>query len=493
METTGRSCCPGDRTLFSRPSTCSSATTKSVPFSEPTLPPQASDLRTFNNQAKAQRWKQMRSRKSKIASPPRMQKNTPHQKTPIMKKKKKDSDNEDLQALPTSETPLEPFISQTLLEPLAAETFPDSSVSETPLEIPISESALELSIPETPLESHTSNPLLVSSTSQTTLVPQASESPLKPSIPITSISDIPLEAPTAETDICNVPEKNLIFLPSLVTRASASPSDNLKEDLLSESSSKELPEFEHLPKHFLSGSSTHVYLDTSAKQKEEAGEHKDIVDTSSDITAHTTQPGHQLGKKKRKNGIICCTGHSVVPAKQAELVEMAKAMHREQFGAQMNHLFQWEKDSALNAIQTGLYIGWHCPHYLWDCYRIGDESKCFCGHLLKQHQIISDISVPCTASQCHCLIFCFIPSRPEEVGDVLLRRRATFNPKAWRAQCRCKHSHEDHTANGAHPCRHHACDRCWEEHEAFFETEETRRGGGRPHGTHTVHNWHRPF
>lgn len=45
--------------------------------------------------------------------------------------------------------------------------------------------------------------------------------------------------------------------------------------------------------------------------------------------------------------------HPVVPAKQAELVEVAKAMHREKFGAQVNNLFQWEKNAALNAIQTG--------------------------------------------------------------------------------------------------------------------------------------------
>ncbi|KAM6182174.1 protein FAM221B [Erethizon dorsatum] len=397
----------------------------------------------------------------------------------------KDPSAEDLQALPTSETPLEPSISQIPLEPLAAET---------------------------PLESHTSKPPLVPSTSQTTLLPQASESALKTSIPMTSleksISDIPLEAPTAETDIPKVPEKHLNFLPSSVTHASVSPSDALKEDLLSESSSKEVPwmkrsaevpEFEHLPEHSLSGPSAHVYMDTSAKEKEEAEEDKNIVDTS-DITAHTAQPGHQLHKRKGKKGISRYTGHSMVPTKQAELVEMAKAMHREQFGAQVNHLFQWEKDAALNAIQTGLYIGWHCPHYLWDCYRIGDESKCFCGHLLKQHQIISDISVPCTVNQCRCLIFCFIPSRPEEVGEFWLRRRATFNPMAWRAKCRCKHSHEDHAANGAHPCRHRgcscncfesnflcaACDRRWEEHETFFETKETRRRGGRPHGADYV-------
>eukprot|EP00071_Canis_lupus_P047745 XP_022281302.1 protein FAM221B isoform X2 [Canis lupus familiaris] len=125
----------------------------------------------------------------------------------------------------------------------------------------------------------------------------------------------------------------------------------------------------------------------------------------------------------------------------------------------------------------GLYIGWRCPHYIWDCFRIGDESKCFCGHLLREHQIIS-----------------------EEVGEFWLKRRATFDPKAWRAQCRCKHSHEDHAATGSHPCRIKgcccncfesnflcaACDRRWEEHETFFETEETRRRGGRPHGADYV-------
>lgn len=43
----------------------------------------------------------------------------------------------------------------------------------------------------------------------------------------------------------------------------------------------------------------------------------------------------------------------MVPAKQAELVELAEAMHKEKFGAQVKNLFQWEKDAALNAIQTG--------------------------------------------------------------------------------------------------------------------------------------------
>ncbi|EDL02453.1 mCG19284 [Mus musculus] len=104
-------------------------------------------------------------------------------------------------------------------------------------------------------------------------------------------------------------------------------------------------------------------------------------------------------------------------------------------------------------------------------------------------------------------MFCFIPSRPEEVGEFWLKKRATFDPKAWRAQCRCKHTHEEHAATGAHPCRHRgcfcpsfesnflcvACDRRWEEHETFFETGDTRRKGKRPYGANNIKNWHRTY
>ncbi|XP_006143216.1 protein FAM221B isoform X2 [Tupaia chinensis] len=446
----------------------------------------------------------------------------------------KDPSAEDLQEPPVTETLLEPTISETSLDSHTTEDLFVPSASQPPLEIHTSESLLEPSTSETPVEPHTSDSPLVPSTSQTPVDPHTSKSPfvsttsqtplethtseslVEPSIARTpsehSKSEISLENPTSktmlETHISNTPEKHLSFSPSSVVPMSFS--DALKEDFASESSTvfpwttrfTQLPESERLPKHSLPGPSVQVLMDTSSKQKEESGEDKKEGMDTSDGTAHTAQPGHQLSKKKGKKGY---TVHPVVPAKQAELVEVAKAMHREQFGAQVKNLFQWETDAALNAIQTGLYIGWRCPHYLWDCFRIGDESKCFCGHLLREHQIISDISVPCHVSQCRCLMFCFIPSRPEEVGEFWLRRRATFDPKAWRAQCRCKHSHEDHSATGCHPCRHRgcccssfesnflcaACDRRWEEHETFFETRETRRRGGRPYGTDTVNNWRR--
>uniref|UniRef100_A0A671F638 Family with sequence similarity 221 member B n=1 Tax=Rhinolophus ferrumequinum TaxID=59479 RepID=A0A671F638_RHIFE len=361
--------------------------------------------------------------------------------------------------------------------------------AEDSQEPPITETPLEPSVPEAPLEPLTSESSLEPSTYQVPLETQSSEVPLEP-----SISETPLEPHTYESllepSISKVPEKHFTSHKSSPGHVSVSSSQVLKEDLFAEPSSSQalwtrrsnqISESEVLEKHSLSDPSVQAHLDTPAKEREEDGEDREGVDAT-ESTAHTAQPGYTVGP--------------VVPAKQAELVELAKAMHREKFGAHMNNLFQWEKSAALNAMQTGLYIGWRCPHYLWDCFRIGDESKCFCGHLLREHQIISDISVPCNVSQCRCLMFCFIPSRPEEVGEFWLKRRATFDPKAWRAQCRCKHSHEDHAATKSHPCRVKgcccncfesnflcaACDRRWEEHETFFETEATRRRGRRPHG-----------
>ncbi|KAM5258435.1 protein FAM221B isoform 3-T3 [Hipposideros larvatus] len=390
----------------------------------------------------------------------------------------KDPSAENSQEPPITETPLEPSMPETPLEPITSETPLEPSTSQVPLETHTSEAPLESSISETPLEPLTSETPLEPSTSQVPLETHTSEAPLEPSIPET-----PLEPPTYETllelSISNassehsipespleIPEKHFTSHNSSPGHVSVSSSQALKDDLFSEASSSQvswtrrsnqISESELLQQHSLSGPSAQVHLDTSAKEREEDEEEKEVVDAT-ESTPHTAQPGHHLGKKKEKKGI------------------------------------------------SRLYIGWRCPHYLWDCFRIGDESKCFCGHLLREHQIISDISVPCNVSQCRCLMFCFIPSRPEEVGEFWLKRRATFDPKAWRAQCRCKHSHEDHAATKSHPCRVKgcccncfesnflcaACDRRWEEHETFFETKSTRQRGGRPHGEGAT--WNRgPF
>ncbi|XP_073202249.1 protein FAM221B isoform X3 [Lepidochelys kempii] len=156
------------------------------------------------------------------------------------------------------------------------------------------------------------------------------------------------------------------------------------------------------------------------------------------------------------------------------------------------------KKKAAKTAVVGLYIGWRCPEYLWDCFRVGELSKCFCGHLLREHQVYVETRarMPCIVPSCKCQSFIFIPSRPEDVGEFWLRRRAGFDPSTWQATCRCQHGHEEHAPSARRACRAAgcwcvcfesnflcaACDRRWEEHKTFFETAETRRKGGRPFG-----------
>ncbi|XP_058876770.1 protein FAM221B-like isoform X2 [Acipenser ruthenus] len=123
-------------------------------------------------------------------------------------------------------------------------------------------------------------------------------------------------------------------------------------------------------------------------------------------------PGATAGKRKEKRnnldgtqtGSALCpkegrqvvtkgfTIKPIVPAKKSDVLSVAKAMHREKFGERVKELFDPERDAALKAIQTGIYIGWRSPEYSWDCFRLGDASKCFCGHLLNEHKSYSGVT-----------------------------------------------------------------------------------------------------
>nr|XP_042126993.1 protein FAM221B isoform X2 [Peromyscus maniculatus bairdii] len=352
---------------------------------------------------------------------------------------------EDLREPTSPDSPLELSSSQTSSQPPATDTLFLTSLSPNP-ETEVSEDLQEPSVSGSTLKSH--------STRLPSESPQGSSASLLNSPQsVTSlekaITEIPLEDATDEIHFSKV-RNNPLQLSQKDVPASS-------RRLYSDAGPRtQVPESEQSPKYSFAGPSTQDDVDTSAKWEET--EEDELTVGTSDVTARAAKPEPHASKKKEKR--VGYTSRPAVPAKRAELTNVAKPVNREQFGAGVKNLFQWEKDSALKAIQTGLYIGWRCPHYLWDCFRIGDESKCFCGHLLKEHQIISDLSVPCSVSQCRCLMFCFIPSRPEEVGCC----------------CSCFESN--------FLCA--ACDRRWEEHETFFENEETRRRGGRPYGADYV-------
>ena len=79
----------------------------------------------------------------------------------------------------------------------------------------------------------------------------------------------------------------------------------------------------------------------------------------------------------------------------------------------------WEFKHADEAAECGIYVTWKSPAMKEDqCFRIGSESKCFCGHLFKAHEktILKNGRVKNNCNSCDCKAFQFIPRRPEEIG-----------------------------------------------------------------------------
>ena len=185
----------------------------------------------------------------------------------------------------------------------------------------------------------------------------------------------------------------------------------------------------------------------------------------------------------------------IIPATKKELIPVAKAMHREEFGTRVKNLFQLETHAALDAIDSGVYIGWRCPEYSWDCIRASKYSRCFCGHTLSEHAPYSSNSIRIKCLACCCKAFAFIPGRSEDIGEWWLKGRPGFDVSAWYAKCRCKHTHIQHDPNtrkcivrgcacfvfdSNFLCA--ACDRHWEQHETYFESASTRKHKGLPFG-----------
>lgn len=187
----------------------------------------------------------------------------------------------------------------------------------------------------------------------------------------------------------------------------------------------------------------------------------------------------------------------VVPAAKKELIAVAKAMHRESFAPRVKTLFQSETEAAMEAINSGIYVGFRCPEFTWDCIRLGTNSKCFCDHALSDHEPYNGkkVHVKCRVPGCMCRAYRFIPQRPEDIGEWWHQRRPGFDVSTWRAKCRCKHTHVEHNPV-SRKCTNRgcgcfiftsnflcaACDRHWEEHETCFDNVTSRKQQGLPYG-----------
>ncbi|CAH8580323.1 unnamed protein product [Heterobilharzia americana] len=172
------------------------------------------------------------------------------------------------------------------------------------------------------------------------------------------------------------------------------------------------------------------------------------------------------------------------------------------FASKTKELFNPEVEAVKEAIETGTYVAYRPVEKPWDqqdCQRVCSTSRCFCGHLLNQHEKFTgkQTFLKCEQTGCICKGFKFIPNRPEEVGEFWLIKRRDFDRNTYRVKCKCKHTHEEHIADpvpyrckakgcscsgftSAFLCS--ACDKRWNEHQTVFETEMERKVEGRPVG-----------
>ena len=86
-------------------------------------------------------------------------------------------------------------------------------------------------------------------------------------------------------------------------------------------------------------------------------------------------------------------------------------------------------------------ISWTCASCKQECIPVRRESRCLCGHRLKEH---NNESFQCDSKGCKCVHFLFIVAEG-----------------AWILRCRCKHKHIDHDCtNKWHPCNKCTKEKC---------------------------------
>ena len=144
-------------------------------------------------------------------------------------------------------------------------------------------------------------------------------------------------------------------------------------------------------------------------------------------------------------------------ARSAADVEEAVALYGAAPGGKA--MMRQEALAAQEACETGVYITWRSSVSGAECARVASSSRCFCGHKLADHQTPSRTNPQpprCAVKSCTCQRFDFVPSRPEEVGMWWLPRRKGFDVRTWRAQCECKHGHDEHDPR-TRRCRQCGC------------------------------------
>eukprot|EP01006_Ploeotia_vitrea_P029182 TRINITY_DN61767_c0_g1_i1.p1 TRINITY_DN61767_c0_g1~~TRINITY_DN61767_c0_g1_i1.p1 ORF type:complete len:303 (-),score=21.72 TRINITY_DN61767_c0_g1_i1:187-1095(-) len=136
--------------------------------------------------------------------------------------------------------------------------------------------------------------------------------------------------------------------------------------------------------------------------------------------------------------------------------------------------YQQLLNKAKEAAPNRLFVYWRCIPTGMDCYCVGPDSRCFCGHSYKAHAWYNTDTkkVSCRCEGCKCKGFNYMVGRG-----------------TWWIKCQCHHDHEDHRSGSGlgTKCQHGGCDckgfhsnyncncgRPWKDHKTVFETKKER-------------------
>ncbi len=100
-----------------------------------------------------------------------------------------------------------------------------------------------------------------------------------------------------------------------------------------------------------------------------------------------------------------------------------------------NEKDNYEIDTLLTDVKSNnlSLVKWTCQDCNNECIPVRKESRCLCGHRLKEH---SNTDYKCQSKSCKCNNFFFIVAEG-----------------AWILRCRCKHKHIEHDpSNSKHNC-----------------------------------------
>jgi hypothetical protein len=89
-------------------------------------------------------------------------------------------------------------------------------------------------------------------------------------------------------------------------------------------------------------------------------------------------------------------------------------------------MMKWEYKHACEAMESGIYVTFlnESKSEKNECFRVGSESLCFCGHFFDAHEKkITKKNTKTACNSCSCKSFKFIFRRPEEQGLWHLPRR----------------------------------------------------------------------